>query len=83
MKKIDEQILEKNKPKSETYKRELEQRSQRYERTKGVSMLVDTIKNATKRLTKLQIERCNDYLLKYPDNELLYSVQYLVPKNDK
>ncbi len=46
-------------------------------------MLVDTIKNATKRLTKLQIERYNDYLLKYSDNELLYSVQHLVPKNDK
>ena len=81
--KIDDQILKKIKRKSETYKRELEQRSQRYERTKGVSMLVDTIKNATKRLTKLQIERYNDYLLKYPDNELLYSVQHLVPKNDK
>ena len=75
----DEKILKKIKRKSETYKRELEQRSQRYERTKGVSMLVDTIKTTTKRLTKLQIEKYNCYLIKYPDNELLYSVQHLVP----
>ena len=76
---INEQILKKIKRKSETYKRELEHRAERYDRTKGISMLVDTIKNTTKRLTKLQIERYNNYLVKYPDNELLYSVQHLVP----
>ena len=81
-KQIDEQVLKKIKRKSKTYKRELEHRAERYEKTKGVSMLVDTIKNATKRLTKLQIERYNDYLLKYPNNELLLSIQHLVPKND-
>jgi hypothetical protein len=74
----DEKLLKKIKRKSETYKRELEQRSQRYERTKGISMLVDTIKTTTKRFTKLQIEKYNDYLIKYPDNELLLSVQHLV-----
>jgi hypothetical protein len=75
----DELILKRIKRKSETYKRELEHRAERYDRTKGISILVDTIKNATKRLTKLQIERYNNYLVKYPDNELLYSVQHLVP----
>ena len=74
----DENLLKRIKRKSETYKRELEQRSQRYERTKGISMLVDTIKTTTKRFTKLQIEKYNDYLIKYPDNELLLSVQHLV-----
>ena len=42
-------------------------------------MLVDTIKTTTKRLTKLQIEKYNNYLIKYPDNELLLSIQHLVP----
>ena len=75
----DEKILQKLKNRSETYNRELQHRARRYERTKGISIIVDTIKNATKRLTKLQIERYNDYLLKYPDNELLLSIQHLVP----
>ena len=78
----DENLLKKIKRKSEAYKRELEHRAERYDRTKGISILVDSIKNATKRLTKLQIERYNNYLVKYPDNELLYSVQHLVPPHD-
>ena len=80
-KEIDEKTLKKIKRKSESYKRELDYRAQKYERTKGISMLVDTIKTTTKRLTKLQIEKYNNYLIKYPDNELLLSIQHLVPKN--
>jgi hypothetical protein len=75
----DEKLLKKIKRKSESYKRELDQRAERYERTRGVSMLVDTIKTTTKRLTKLQIEKYNNYVVKYPDNELLLSIEHLVP----
>ena len=59
-KEIDEKTLKRIKRKSETYKRELEHRAERYEKTKGVSMLVDTIKTTTKRLTKFQIEKYNN-----------------------
>ena len=79
---IDEKTLKRIKRKSESYKRELDYRAQKYERTKGISMLVDTIKTTTKRLTKFQIEKYNNYLVKYPDNELLLSIQHLVPKNN-
>jgi hypothetical protein len=78
-KEIDEKTLKRIQRKSETYKRELDHRAERYEKTKGISMLVDTIKTTTKRLTKLQIEKYNNYLIKYPDNELLLSIQHLVP----
>ena len=78
----DEKLLKKIKRKSESYKRELDQRAERYERTRGVSMLVDTIKTTTKRLTKLQIEKYNNYVVKYPDNELLLSIQHLLPKTE-
>ena len=77
---IDEKTLKRIKRKSETYKRELEHRAERYEKTKGVSMLVDTIKTTTKRLTKFQIEKYNNYLVKYPDNELLLSIQHQCQK---
>ena len=78
----DEKLLKKIKRKSEAYKRELDHRAERYERTRGVSMLVDTIKTTTKRLTKLQIEKYNNYVVKYPDNELLLSIQHLLPKTE-
>ena len=81
-KEIDEKTLKRIKRKSETYKRELEHRAERYEKTKGVSMLVDTIKTTTKRLTKLQIEKYNNYVIKYPDNEQLLSIRHLVPKTN-
>lgn len=78
VKQIDEMTLNRIKRKSESYKRELDYRAKKYERTKGISMLVNTIKTTTKRLTNLQIERYNDYLIKYPENELLLSVQCIV-----
>ena len=47
-KKLMKKHLKKIKRKSESYKRELDYRAQKYERTKGISMLVDTIKSTTK-----------------------------------
>ena len=79
----DEKILKNIKRKSEAYKRELEHRAYMYEKTKGIEMLVHTIKTTTKRLTKLHIKKYNNYLIKYPDNELLLSIQHLVPKKEQ
>ena len=78
----DEKVLKRIQRKSETYKRELDHRAERYEKTKGIEKLVNSIKTSNKRFTKLQLIKFNDYLIKYPDNELLLSIQHLVPKNN-
>ena len=83
IKKIDEKTRYKLKRKSETYTRELEYRANMYEKTKGIETIVKSIKTCNRRLTKVQINKYNNYLIKYPDNELLLSIQHLVPKNDK
>ena len=49
-----------------------------YEKTKGIETIVKSIKTCNRRLTKVQINKYNNYLIKYPDNELLLSVQHLV-----
>ncbi len=72
-------MLKRIQRKSETYKRELDHRAERYEKTKGIEKLVNAIKTSNKRFTKLQLIKFNDYLIKYPDNELLLSIQHLVP----
>ena len=81
-KKTDEKVLKRIQRKSETYKRELDHRAERYEKTKGIEKLVNSIKTSNKRFTKLQLIKFNDYLIKYPDNELLLSIKHLVPKNN-
>ena len=78
----DEKVLKRIQRKSETYKRELDHRAERYEKTKGIEKLVIAIKTTTKRLTKLQIEKYNNYVIKYPDNEQLLSIRHLVPKTN-
>ncbi len=61
---------------------QLNRRAQKYERTKGVEKLVNSIKSCNKRLTKLQIIKYKDYMVKYPDNELLLSIKHLVPPHN-
>ena len=78
----DEKVLKRIQRKSETYKRELDHRAERYEKTKGIEKLVNAIKTSNKRFTKLQLIKFNDYLIKYPDNELLLSIQHLVPSHN-
>ena len=78
----DEKIIRRIQRKSETYKRQLDRRAAKYEKTQGIEKLVNTIKTTTNRLTKLQIIKFNDYLIKYPYNELLLSIQHLVPSHD-
>jgi hypothetical protein len=78
---IDEDTLRRIKRKSETYKRELDHRAERYERTKGIDQIVKSIQSSNKRLTTFQIDKYNKCLAKYPDNELLLSIQHLVPQN--
>ena len=80
---IDEKLLQRIKRKSAAYKRELDHRADMYERKKGIEILVHTINTCNKRLTKLQIEKYNNYVVKYPDNELLLSIQHLVPKKEQ
>jgi hypothetical protein len=82
IKKIDDKTRYRLKRKSETYTRELEYRADMYEKTKGIEKIVNSIKTCNRRLTKVQINKYNNYLIKYPDNELLLSIQHLVPKND-
>jgi hypothetical protein len=77
---LDENVMKKIERKSKLYKKNLDHRAEVYERTKSIQMLVNTIQTTTKRLTKLQIHKYNEYLVKYPDNELLLSIQHLVPK---
>jgi len=77
---IDEKTLEKIKRKSEAYKKNLDHRADRYEKTKGIDQIVNSIKACNKRLTTFQIDKYNKLLVKYPDNELLLSIQHLVPK---
>ena len=75
-------MLKRIKRKSETYKRELDHRAERYERTKGIDQIVKSIQSSqssNKRLTTFQIDKYNKCLVKYPDNELLLSIQHLVP----
>ena len=83
---INEDMLKRIKRKSETYKRELDHRAERYERTKGIDQIVKSIQSSqssNKRLTTFQIDKYNKCLLKYPDNELLLSIQHLVtPKKE-
>jgi len=79
IKKIDEKTRYKLKRKSETYTRELEYRANMYEKKKGIETIVKSIKTCNRRLTKVQINKYNNYLIKYPDNELLLSIQHLVP----
>jgi hypothetical protein len=45
---------------------------------KGIEKLVNKIKTTIDRITKLQIIKLNDFLIKYPENEL--SIQHLVTK---
>ena len=82
IKTIDDKTRYKLKRKSETYTRELEYRADMYEKTKGIETLVKSIKTCNRRLTKVQINKYNKYLIKYPDNELLLSIQHLVPPHD-
>ena len=79
IKKIDDKTRYRLKRKSETYTRELEYRADMYEKTKGIEKIVNSIKTCNRRLTKVQINKYNNYLVKYPDNELLLSIQHLVP----
>ena len=79
---IDEKIIKEIKRKSKLIKKEYAHRAERYEKTKCISMIVNTIKNTTKRLTDFQIERYNCLLKKYPDNELLHSVKHLIPQQN-
>jgi len=82
IKKIDEKTRYKLKRKSETYTRELEYRANMYEEKKGIETIVKSIKTCNRRLTKVQINKYNNYLIKYPDNELLLSIQHLVPSHN-
>ncbi len=82
IKKIDDKTKNNLKRKSEVYSRELDHRAEVYERTKGIEKIVRSIKTCNRRLTKLQIIKYNNYLLKFPNNESLLSVQHLVPKRD-
>ncbi len=72
-------MYSKLKSKSETYKRKLEHGSRRYEQRKGISIVVDSIKTATKRSTKLQIQRYNDYLVNKYFN--MYYIIYSIYEN--
>ena len=60
------------------YENELERRAQKYERLKAIPRLVNTIQNATKRLTTQQKNKYKTLLDKYPDNKLLLSIKDLV-----
>jgi hypothetical protein len=71
--------IEKIRHKTEVYARELAHRAERYEKTKGISTLVNTIQNSTKRLTNLQKDKYYYLLNKYPQNESLLSIKHLVP----
>ncbi len=53
-----------------------------YEKTKRIEKLVHSIKTCNRKLTKLQIDKYNKCIAKYPDNELLLSIQHLVPPNN-
>ena len=81
---INEDMLKRIKRKSETYKRELDHRAERYERTKGIDQIVKSIQSSqssNKRLSTFQIDKYNKCLVKYQDNELLLSIKHLVPQN--
>ena len=82
IKKIDDKTRYRLKRKSETYTREFEYRADMYEKTKGIEKIVNSIKTCNRRLTKVQINKYNNYLIKYPDDELLLSIQHLVPPHD-
>ena len=60
------------------YEKELERRAEKYERLKAIPRLVNTIQNATKRLTTQQKSKFKTLLDKYPDNKLLLSIKDLV-----
>jgi hypothetical protein len=71
--------IEKIKHKTDVYARNLAHRVERYEKTKSIEKLVNTIKNSTKRLTNLQKDKYYYLLNKYPENESLLSIKHLVP----
>jgi hypothetical protein len=71
--------IEKIRHKTDVYERELAHRAERYEKTKGISKLVNAIQNSTTRLTNLQKNKFHYLLKKYPENELLLSIKHLVP----
>jgi hypothetical protein len=72
--------IDKIRYKTDVYARQLAIKAERYEKTKGIDILVNGIQNSTKRLTNLQKERCYYLLNKYPDNESLLSIKHLVPE---
>jgi hypothetical protein len=72
--------IEKIKHKTDVYARNLAHRVERYEKTKSIEKLVNTIQNSTKRLTNLQKEKYYYLLNKYPENEYLLSIKHLVPE---
>ena len=76
---IDDKTKNRLKRKSQAYKRELDHRAEMYEKTKGIDKIVNSIQTCNRRLTKLQIEKYNNYMVKYPDHELLLSIKHLVP----
>jgi len=56
------------------HSRQLQKKAERYERTKAISKMVNTIQNSVQRLTNLQKEKYYNLLNKYPDNEVLLSI---------
>jgi hypothetical protein len=77
--KTEEIDLEKIKHKTDVYARNLAHRAERYERTKSIDKLVNTIKNSKTRLSNLQKDKYYYLLNKYPENETLLSIKNIVP----
>jgi len=72
--------IDKIRYKTDVYARQLANKAERYEKTKAINILVNTIQNSTKRLTNLQKEKYYYLLNKYPENEYLLSIKHLVPE---
>ena len=72
--------IDKIRYKTDVYARQLAIKAERYEKTKAINILVNTIQNSTKRLTNLQKEKYYYLLNKYPENEYLLSIKHLVPE---
>ena len=72
--------IDKIRYKTDVYARQLANKAERYEKTKGIAILVNGIQNSTKRLTNLQKEKYYYLLNKYPENEYLLSIKHLVPE---
>jgi hypothetical protein len=72
--------IDKIRYKTDVYARQLAIKAERYEKTKGIAILVNGIQNSTKRLTNLQKEKYYYLLNKYPENEYLLSIKHLVPE---